>query len=99
MESRNSAGRAGKKYHNTWFCRMGHRCFSWLLQERELANYKKKEIQSLPGRPVMTAENIQLIPAVPDVTISGFFAFTPIFISISLRLIIFADTIIFERKI
>ena len=76
MESGNSAGRAEKKRHNTWFYRMGHRCFSWLLQERELAIYKKKEIQSLPGRQVIPAENFQPFTADPHVTISGFFTFS-----------------------
>ena len=92
-------GEQGKKRHNTWFCRMGHRCFSWLLQERELRIYKKKEIQSLPRRQVIPSENFQPFPSDPPVTISGFFTISPFFKSISLRLRIFADTIIFERKI
>ena len=36
---------------------------------------KKKEIQSLPGRQVIPAENLQPFPAAPPVTISGFFTF------------------------
>ena len=99
MESGNSAGGAGKKRHNTWFCRMGHRCFSWLLQERELSIYKKKEIQSLPGRQVIPAENLQPFPADPPFTILGVFYFSPFFISIGLRLRIFVDIKILESKI
>ena len=73
---------------------MGHRCFSRLLQERELPIYKKKKIQSLPGRQVIPAENLQPFPADPPFTILGYFYFSPFFIIISLNLRIFVYSII-----
>ena len=53
----------------------GNNQFPWLFQGRQLAIYKKKEIQSIPGRQVIPAENFRSFQAAPHVTITGFFNF------------------------